>query len=90
MSAHRNLELSAIRDTHRSLSCIAAVPLPAKQLPRRSWLDRARQWLANARARRKLVRCHELDPRLARDIGLSRSDLLRESMAPFWEPVRRR
>ncbi|MEE8445811.1 MAG: DUF1127 domain-containing protein [Alphaproteobacteria bacterium] len=39
------------------------------------WRDRARQ-------RRRLL---ELDDRMLRDIGVTRSDVVRESDKPFWE-----
>ena len=90
MSIHKKFETFTIADASRSVTCIDAVPLSVSIAPRRSWLGLLRTWLANARARRQLLRCQELDPRLARDIGLSESDLLRESTAPFWKPVRRR
>jgi uncharacterized protein YjiS (DUF1127 family) len=90
MSFHRKFEVAANRDTQASVTYIDTVPLSVSIAPRRSWLGRLRQWLANARARRELLRCHEIDARLARDIGLSESDLLRECYARFWEEVRRR
>jgi uncharacterized protein YjiS (DUF1127 family) len=51
----------------------------------RGWRAVLAGWLATARARRQLVRYQALDPRLARDIGLTPSDL----SAPFWVPLRR-
>jgi uncharacterized protein YjiS (DUF1127 family) len=90
MSVHRKFEVAAKRDAQPSVTYIDTVPLSVSVAPRRSWRGRLRQWLANARARRELLRCHAIDARLARDIGLSESDLLRESYAPFWEEVRRR
>lgn len=69
---------------------IDAAPLSVTIAPRPSWPERLGRWLANARARGRLLRCQSIDPRLARDIGLSQVDLLRESRAPFWEAVRRR
>ena len=40
-----------------------------------------RRWGARSRERRLLL---ELDDRMLRDIGLSRTDVLREQMKPFW------
>ncbi len=39
-------------------------------------------WRGRARQRRRLL---ELDDRLLRDIGVTRSDALREADKPFWE-----
>jgi uncharacterized protein YjiS (DUF1127 family) len=90
MSVHKKFESFTIADASRSVTCIDAAPVSVSVAPRRTWLGLLRTWLANARARRQLLHCQELDPRLARDIGLSKSDLARESTAPFWVPVRRR
>lgn len=40
-------------------------------------------WCARARQRRDLA---ELEPRLLRDIGLSRADAAMEAAKPFWLP----
>jgi len=88
MSVHRKFE--SFTGASPSAACIDAEPLSVSIAPRRTWPGLLRIWLANARARRQLLHCQELDPRLARDIGLSKSDLARESTAPFWVPVRRR
>lgn len=40
-------------------------------------------WHARARQRRDLA---ELEPRLLRDIGLSRIDAILEAAKPFWQP----
>lgn len=53
------------------------------------WLSRIRQWLENDRARRELARCLALDPRFARDIGLSPNDVYSISSAPFWVGITR-
>jgi uncharacterized protein YjiS (DUF1127 family) len=45
--------------------------------------DLARTWLERHRSRRALA---ELDERLMRDIGLSRSEAMNESVIPFWKP----
>jgi uncharacterized protein YjiS (DUF1127 family) len=90
MSIHKKFETFTLADANPSVTCIDAVPLSVSIAPRRRWAGLLRDWLANARARRQLLRCQDLDPRLARDIGLSESDLLRESTARFWQPVQRR
>jgi uncharacterized protein YjiS (DUF1127 family) len=41
-------------------------------------------WLERHRSRRALA---ELDERLLRDIGLSPSEAMAESVLPFWKPV---
>lgn len=40
-------------------------------------------WHSRARQRRGLA---ELEPRLLRDIGLSRADAILEAAKPFWQP----
>ena len=42
---------------------------------------RMRKWRVRTRDRRLLI---ELDDRMLRDIGLSRTDVWREAMKPFW------
>jgi Domain of unknown function (DUF1127). len=46
-----------------------------------------RRWGARSRERRLLL---ELDDRMLRDIGLSRTDVLREQMKPFWRAAEER
>jgi uncharacterized protein YjiS (DUF1127 family) len=55
----------------------------------RDRLPPLRGWLENHRARRRLWRCASLDPRFAKDIGLTESDIASECRAPFWVPVPR-
>ena len=66
---------SAARPAHRG-----AAPPPR-------WRSVLAMWLENYRARRRLRRCLALDPRFARDIGLTPDDIARECQAPFWTPV---
>jgi uncharacterized protein YjiS (DUF1127 family) len=40
--------------------------------------------------RRRLLRYHALDQRLARDIGLTPGDIEVERHSPFWVPIRPR
>lgn len=44
-------------------------------------------WHRNREARRRLLRSYALDPRLARDIGLTATDITVERRTPFWVPV---
>jgi uncharacterized protein YjiS (DUF1127 family) len=44
----------------------------------------AGSWLERHRSRRALA---ELDERMLRDIGLSPSEAMEESVLPFWKPV---
>lgn len=55
----------------------------------RLWRVTMGRWHANTRARRRLFDGYMRDPRLARDIGLTDADLLREAHAPFWRTPRR-
>lgn len=47
-------------------------------------------WRHNHAARRGLLRSAQLDPRFARDIGLTDGDIAVEVRKPFWVPVRNR
>jgi hypothetical protein len=47
-------------------------------------------WLANRVARRQLLRYQSMDPRFAKDIGLTHTDMVTEAGAPFWVEVRAR
>lgn len=58
-----------------------AEPNGLNLLPRLA--DLAESWLERNRSRRALA---ELDDRLMRDIGLSRSEAMDESVLPFWRP----
>ena len=43
-----------------------------------------RSWIENSRMRRRLRDWQELDPRFARDVGLTSADIEIESGQPFW------
>ena len=73
---------AAVRD--RSL-----IRAPSDSRAVRDRLLPLRGWLENRRARRRLWRCASLDPRFARDIGLTESEIASECRAPFWVPVPR-
>jgi len=73
---HRAGGGSAARPAHRG----GGAPPPR-------WRSVLWTWLENHRARRRLRRCLALDPRFARDIGLTPDDIARECRAPFWTPV---
>jgi uncharacterized protein YjiS (DUF1127 family) len=47
----------------------------------RAWLHVVGRWCARSRQRRALT---DLDDRLLRDIGVSRSAAAREAAKPFW------
>jgi uncharacterized protein YjiS (DUF1127 family) len=47
----------------------------------KSTADKVTEWRDRARERRWLM---EMDERLLKDIGISRSDAYRESRKPFW------
>lgn len=55
----------------------------------RAWVLVLRRWLANQHARRALWRCASLDPRFAKDIGLTLSEIAWECRAPFWVAITR-
>jgi uncharacterized protein YjiS (DUF1127 family) len=46
-------------------------------------------WRNNARDRRRLRACACIDPRLAKDIGMTAEQLRYECQGPFWVPVPR-
>jgi uncharacterized protein YjiS (DUF1127 family) len=46
-----------------------------------------RGWAENHTARRRLLRCQRIDPRFAKDIGLTHGDIVLEAHAPFWRKV---
>lgn len=43
-----------------------------------------RRWRERIRSRRQLGRLCDLDDHILQDIGLTRTDLLREAARPFW------
>ncbi len=47
-------------------------------------LTRSRTWIENSATRRRLLRCQGLDPRFARDIALSPTEIAAECAQPFW------
>jgi uncharacterized protein YjiS (DUF1127 family) len=55
-----------------------------------NWSSLLATWLANRVARRQLLRYQTMDPRFAKDIGLSHGDMVMEASAPFWVEVRAR
>ena len=55
-----------------------------------AFATRLEAWRRNREARRRLLHFYALDPRLARDIGLTATDITVERRAPFWVPVRAR
>lgn len=46
-----------------------------------------RGWAENHTARRRLLRCQRIDPRFAKDIGLTQGDIVLEAYAPCWRKV---
>jgi uncharacterized protein YjiS (DUF1127 family) len=60
------------------------------QRKRANWGALFARWFANRVARRRLLRYQSMDPRFAKDIGLSHSDMVMEASAPFWVEVRAR
>jgi uncharacterized protein YjiS (DUF1127 family) len=65
------------------------VTFPQRKVVPPDWLSRPRRWLENHRVRQRIWRCALLDPRFAKDIGLSELDIASECNTPFWVPVRR-
>jgi uncharacterized protein YjiS (DUF1127 family) len=63
----------------------SSVPAPRRGLPRT-----IAAWLETRAARRRLLSCYDLDPRLAADIGLTHIDIEFERTSPMWRPLRRR
>ena len=53
------------------------------------WWRRLAVWRENRALRQQLVRCQALDPRFARDIGLSPEAIAMEAERPFWIAVGR-
>lgn len=53
------------------------------------WRAKLAAWREARAARRHLRDCLALDPRFARDVGLTPDDLAREIGRPFWRPVDR-
>ena len=53
------------------------------------WRARLAAWRENRAARRYLRVYLALDPRFARDIGLTPDDLAHEIGRPFWRPIDR-
>jgi uncharacterized protein YjiS (DUF1127 family) len=60
---------------------------PQRSARRTGWLSIIRGWLENHMARRRLQSCASLDPRLAKDIGLSPEEIEMECSAPFWVSI---
>jgi len=56
---------------------------------RAGWRALLGAWVENYKARRQLQRCLSLDPRFAKDIGLTAGEIEMECRAPFWVPVPR-
>ncbi|MBM3545459.1 MAG: hypothetical protein FJX54_00790 [Alphaproteobacteria bacterium] len=54
--------------------------------PRRGWRARLADWRRNHSARQALDLNQRLDPRFARDIGLTQTELAFEVEKPFWKP----
>lgn len=54
-----------------------------------SWRSILSAWLETYRARRRLLHCLALDPRFARDIGLTPEEVAAECRAPFWTALPR-
>lgn len=54
------------------------------------WRGLLAAWRSNWTARRRLLRCYALDPRFARDIGLTDTDIEVERHTPFWKTLRPR
>jgi uncharacterized protein YjiS (DUF1127 family) len=54
------------------------------------WRALLSAWRLNWSARRRLLRCYALDPRFARDIGLTETDIEVERHSPFWKALRPR
>lgn len=52
-----------------------------------AFATRLEAWRRTREARRRLLHFCALDPRLARDIGLTATDIAVERRAPFWVPV---
>jgi uncharacterized protein YjiS (DUF1127 family) len=68
----------------------AAIETSSVPAPRRSLWRTIALWFETWRARRRLLSCYDLDPRLAADIGLTHTDLQMERASPMWRPLRRR
>lgn len=74
---------------------MTAMPFDGSFVDRRpatspGWRARLAAW-REARAARRHLRIHlALDPRFARDVGLTPDDLAREIGRPFWHPIERR
>lgn len=54
------------------------------------WRALLAAWREARAARRHLRDCLALDPRFARDVGLTPDDLAREIGRPFWHPLDRK
>jgi uncharacterized protein YjiS (DUF1127 family) len=67
-----------------------AVEAASVPTPRRGLLRTIATWFATRAARRRLLRCYDLDPRLAADIGLTHTDIELERASPLWRPLHRR
>jgi uncharacterized protein YjiS (DUF1127 family) len=62
---------------------VASTPSPR-------WRAMLDAWRRNRRARQRLDLSQKLDPRFARDIGLTQTELAIELERPFWSEVDRR
>src|SRR5215467_1312297 len=48
------------------------------------------RWIQNWTARWRLLRCDEIDPRFAKDVGLTFTDIEIERRSPFWLLIKHR
>lgn len=55
----------------------------------RGWRSVLRAWRENHVARRRLRQCAALDGRFAKDIGLTRGDVVMLCAEPPWRPIPR-
>jgi uncharacterized protein YjiS (DUF1127 family) len=88
MFAFAGLKRILLADVATACARSPATPSSNNEAPP-DWLSRPRRWLENHRVRQRLWRCALLDPRFAKDIGLSELDIASECNTPFWVPVRR-
>ena len=81
LMAHKDCIDTSWRFPSNRLPRILESAAPRRLLP--NLFSRFRAWRERARSRHLLL---ELDDRMLRDVGLSRSDVDRECTKHFWQP----